>query len=77
MAVRSQLLCFLLRLTAVEMLRISISKTMAYAGFCVRVQLAAKGQKSDSKSADPCGREGSTPSPGTNRTKSLDRISLL
>jgi hypothetical protein len=36
------------------------------------LRLAAKSQKTDSKSADPCGHGGSTPPPGTNKMKDVD-----
>jgi hypothetical protein len=34
--------------------------------------MAELADAADSKSADPCGHGGSTPPPGTNKTKSLD-----
>ncbi len=52
MAVRFQLLCFLLRRIAIGIPLVSASNKTSYSGFCVGVQLVAKPSKTDLKSAD-------------------------
>src|SRR5579863_3474132 len=69
MAVRCQLLCILPQRSARRLFASTHSLKIAYAPFCDRVQRAAKPQKTDSKSAGPCGHGGFAP-PGTNKTTS-------
>lgn len=47
MAVRFQLLCFLLRYIAIAASLVYASNSMLYANFCVRVQLTAIGVNYD------------------------------
>jgi hypothetical protein len=64
MAFRGQLSCILLLRIARKVAIATYSHQTVYATLCERLQHAAKPQKTDSKSADPCGHEGSPP-PGT------------
>lgn len=63
MAVRYQLFCFWLRPIAAHLRFLCIWKKALAAFLCVRMQHHAKRLKTDSKSADPCHRGGSTPLP--------------
>jgi hypothetical protein len=65
MAVRCQLSCILLLRIARKVAIATYSHQTVYATICERLRRAAKPQKTDSKSADPCGHGGSTPPPGT------------
>jgi len=71
MAVRFQLLCILLQRTARAVSAATYTSQSAYATICDRLQLAAKAQKTDSKSAGlrPVGVR--PPLPAPNKTNNL------
>jgi hypothetical protein len=74
MAVRCQLSCILLLRTARKVAMATYSHQIVYATLCERLQRAAKPQKTDSKSAGPCGHGGSTPPPGTTPKRSYNLL---